>query len=100
MVFGQRVKNSTLVAGCCIAFLWPAAGRADVDEIVSGDQETAQGQVENPPPQPGQLPPAEQPGVKAPGKTAQGEDKRIFGVLPNYRTAEMSAKGTPISASR
>src|SRR5690242_10898015 len=54
----------------------------------------------NKPPQPGQLPPKEEPGVKAPGKTAQGEDKRIFGVLPNYRTAEMSARSQPISASR
>ncbi len=50
--------------------------------------------------QPGQLPPAEQPGVHAPGKTAQGEDKRIFGVLPNYRTAEMSAEYSSISAKR
>jgi hypothetical protein len=51
------------------------------------------------PPQPGQvqqpapLPPKEQPGVLAPGKTQQGEDKRVLGVLPNYRTAEMNAVG-------
>jgi hypothetical protein len=51
----------------------------------------------NKPPQPGQLPPKEEPGVKAPGKTAQGEDKRVFGVLPNYRTAEMSAQSTPLT---
>src|SRR5579863_7110222 len=47
--------------------------------------------------QAGQLPPAEQPGVKAPGKTAQGEDKRIFGVLPNYRTAEITAEVKPLT---
>ena len=35
--------------------------------------------------------------MNAPGKTSQGEDKRIFGVLPNYRTAEMSAQYQPIS---
>lgn len=50
--------------------------------------------------QPGQLPPQEQPGVKAPGKTPEGEDKRIFGVLPNYRTAEKKAEYQPITASR
>lgn len=50
-----------------------------------------------PPPQPGQLPASQEPGVKAPGKTAQGEDKRILGVLPNYRTAEMSALGQPLT---
>ncbi len=47
-----------------------------------------------------ELPPAKQPGVPAPGKTVEGEDKRIFGVLPNYRTAEMSAEFAPISARR
>lgn len=48
-------------------------------------------------PQPGQLPPSQEPGVPAPGKTAQGEDKRILGVLPNYRTAEMGAIGQPLT---
>ena len=51
-------------------------------------------------PMAGQLPPAQQPGVLAPGKTSAGEDKRIFGVLPNYRTAEKSAEYQPISAKR
>jgi hypothetical protein len=49
---------------------------------------------------PGQLPPHVQPEVKASGKTPEGEDKRIFGVLPNYRTAEKSAEYQPITASR
>ncbi|HZS53908.1 MAG TPA: hypothetical protein VFA65_05865, partial [Bryobacteraceae bacterium] len=50
------------------------------------------------PPQPGQLPPpSQQPGTPAPGKTPEGEDKYIFGVLPNYRTAEMNAIGHPLT---
>ncbi len=48
-------------------------------------------------PPPGQLPPKEQPGVVAPGKTEAGEDKRVLGVLPNYRTAEMNAVGQPLT---
>ncbi len=44
-----------------------------------------------------QLPPKQQPGVPAPGKTAQGEDKYVFGVLPNYRTAELNAVGHPLT---
>ena len=51
-----------------------------------------------PPPQ--TTPPAQQPGVLAPGKTEQGEDRYAYGVLPNYRTAEKSAMGTPLSAKR
>lgn len=47
--------------------------------------------------QTGQLPPKEQPGVVAPGKTQQGEDKRVLGVLPNYRTAEQNAQYQPIT---
>ena len=62
---------------------------------------TSQAQQPAPsPPQPGQLPRQEQPGVQAPGKTPEGEDKRIFGVLPNYRTAEQRSEYEPISASR
>lgn len=55
------------------------------------------------PPVPGQvqptapLPPKEEPGIAAPGKTSAGEDKRILGVLPNYRTAEMNAVGHPLT---
>ncbi|MBV8807479.1 MAG: hypothetical protein JO033_02295 [Acidobacteriaceae bacterium] len=49
------------------------------------------------PPAPGQLPPKDQPGVVAPGKTEAGEDKRVLGVLPNYRTAEMNAVGQPLT---
>lgn len=55
------------------------------------------------PPAPGQVqqttpvPPKEEPGVPAPGKTPEGEDKRVLGVLPNYRTAEMSAAGHPLT---
>jgi hypothetical protein len=55
-----------------------------------------QTQTTSQPPQAGQANP-QQPGVLAPGKTAQGEDKYIFGVLPNYRTAEMTAVGRPLT---
>lgn len=58
---------------------------------------SAQAQQGDKPPQPGQLPPKEEPGVQAAGKTPQGEDKRAYGVLPNYRTAEMSAQSTPLT---
>ncbi len=65
--------------------------------LAAGAAQTPQTPQSNPPPQPGQLPPKEQPGVPAPGKTAQGEDKRIFGVLPNYRTAEKTAEVEPLT---
>lgn len=52
------------------------------------------------PQQPVPLPPKEEPGVPAPGKTAAGEDKRVLGVLPNYRTAEMNAVGHPLTAKQ
>jgi hypothetical protein len=45
-------------------------------------------------------PRSEQPGVLAPDKTAQGEDKYAFGVLPNYRTAEKSSIGHPLTAEQ
>lgn len=57
-------------------------------------------------PQPGQvqqtapLPPKDEPGVNAPGKTPEGEDKRVLGVLPNYRTAELSAAGHPLTSQQ
>ncbi len=62
--------------------------------------QNSQSSQKDQPAQPGQLPPKEQPGVKAPGKTAQGEDKRIFGVLPNYRTAEKSAEVKPLTSKQ
>ncbi len=46
---------------------------------------------------PVQVPPKDQPGVVAPGKTEAGEDKRVLGVLPNYRTAELTAVGRPLT---
>jgi hypothetical protein len=58
----------------------------------------AQSKQSTPPPVQTEQPPSpEQPGVPAPGKTTQGQDKRILGVLPNYRTAEMSAIGHPLT---
>jgi hypothetical protein len=57
-----------------------------------------QTQQENRSPEPGQLPPIVQP----PGQSSQiplapGQDKRVFGVLPNYRTAEMSQEAQPLN---
>ncbi|MGA8029122.1 MAG: hypothetical protein WB992_18435 [Bryobacteraceae bacterium] len=60
-------------------------------------QTAAQAPAPATPQQPGELPAKDQPGVPAPGKTAEGEDKRVFGVLPNYRTAEMSAEVHPLT---
>jgi hypothetical protein len=62
------------------------------------DTNTAPGQ--SAPRQPGQLPPREQPGVRATGKTEAGEDKYIFGVLPNYRTAELNAAAHPLTVKQ
>ncbi len=45
--------------------------------------------------QPGQLAP--EPGPQIPGVN---ENKRIFGVLPNYRTAEMSAESIPLTSGQ
>jgi hypothetical protein len=44
--------------------------------------------------------PAQAPTIGEPGKTSEGEDKYVFGVLPNYRTAEMSAVGHPLTAKQ
>ncbi|HEX4751206.1 MAG TPA: hypothetical protein VH302_16820 [Bryobacteraceae bacterium] len=63
-------------------------------------QPTSTGQPNNAPAAPAGTTEAKQPGVLAPGKTDQGEDKYIFGVLPNYRTAEMDAIGHPLTAKR
>jgi hypothetical protein len=51
------------------------------------------------PPQPGQLAPSGVP-PGTPNPVGQAEEKRIMGVIPNYRTAEMSAEGTPLTAKQ
>jgi hypothetical protein len=82
MDFNRCVPRNFFIAVALGAILVPGSVRA-----------------QNAPPQPGQvqqtapLPPKEEPGVPGPGKTQQGEDKRVLGVLPNYRTAEMNAVG-------
>jgi hypothetical protein len=45
-------------------------------------------------------PPATSPAPVQPGQTQAPPDKRIFGVLPNYRTANETAVYAPISAER
>lgn len=69
------------------------------------DSATA-GEVQSPAAQKNQPQQAPEPGQQSPSATAPGaptpigqtEEKRIMGVLPNYRTAEMSAAGTPLTA--
>lgn len=95
------MANCHIIRKFLPVFLFPllliAAGSAAWSQGNSTEQNT---ESKAPPVQAGQteqLPPSEEPGVPAPGKTAQGEDKRILGVLPNYRTAEMSAIGHPLT---
>jgi hypothetical protein len=84
-----------IITGLAITTIF-AAGPAYAGQTDSPQQSS----TPTSPPQPGQLPAKEQPGVRAPGKTFEGEDKRAYGVLPNYRTAEMNAIGQPLSGSR
>ncbi len=78
-------------------------GRVAGQTVPPSDSATHRGEVQDPasqaatrPPQPGQLPVSDAPG--APGPIGQREEKRIMGVLPNYRTAEMSAESTPLTS--
>jgi hypothetical protein len=79
-----------------LVWTWPVSAQNSSLNSIPSQTQTEQ----HVPQQPGQLPPAEEPGVHAPGKTRQGEDKRVFGVLPNYRTAEMSAQNEPLSVDQ
>ena len=54
--------------------------------------------AESKPPQPGQLRTPVPPG--SPGPVGQTEEKRIMGVLPNYRTAEMGASSAPLTSKQ
>ncbi|MBV9760769.1 MAG: hypothetical protein JO340_09410 [Acidobacteriaceae bacterium] len=93
---GAVLLAAALNAGAARAQDQPAPSSSDSGHAQQSAQSAEQ-------PQPGQaqqttpLPPKEEPGVRAPGKTPQGEDKRILGVLPNYRTAEMNAVGHPLT---
>jgi hypothetical protein len=98
MAVSQRIGKPMLpltlflaVAIVCPPFLHAQAPAQSVEQSPPPTSE---------PPHAGQLPPSQQPGVQAPGKTPQGEDKRIFGVLPNYRTAEKASEYQPISPGR
>lgn len=72
--------------------------------LLIGLGSSAPAQVQNaappeaPPAQPGQLSGNPPPGSPTP--LGQQEEKRILGVLPNYRTAEMSAQSTPLTAKQ
>jgi len=81
-----------------LIFLFLATTLRGQAPALTPGQDVGSNSVQEPTPQqPGQLPPAVQPGVPAAGKTAAGEDKRILGVLPNYRTAEMFAQAHPLT---
>lgn len=68
------------------------------DSASASQVQNSTSQQQSPPPQPGQLPSNVPPG--SPNPVGQEEEKRILGVLPNYRTAEMSAENTPITAKQ
>lgn len=90
------------------SFSGPASAQANPPSPTAGETQAQPSQPQQTPPdqppaaqdQTAPLPPKEEPGVPAPGKTPEGEDKRILGVLPNYRTAEMSAIGHPLTAEQ
>lgn len=94
MAVSQFLRKSCVPVGfLAVIFLWKphlALGQA---AQTPASQPAAPGQVQQTTP----LPPSEEPGVPAAGKTSEGEDKRIMGVLPNYRTAEMDAIGHPLT---
>jgi hypothetical protein len=58
---------------------------------------TAQNPAATPPPA---SPPAASPEQLQPGQTQAPPDKRVFGVLPNYRTANETAVYTPITVKQ
>ena len=94
----QRVnKNVHLLLPFLVCTIWPINAALSQTAETQGQPAPAQ---QTQPPQPGQLPAKQQPGVVAPGKTPEGEDKRVFGVLPNYRTAEMSAEVQPLTPTQ
>ncbi|HEX3681436.1 MAG TPA: hypothetical protein VHU83_02765 [Bryobacteraceae bacterium] len=104
MPFSQSLNRLPSILGILLTLVAAhpsgAFGQAQPAPPAAASPDT---QPTNSPPQPGQvqqtapLPPKEEPGVKAPGKTPEGEDKRVLGVLPNYRTAEMNAVGHPLT---
>ncbi len=95
MAVSQFLRKSCILFGfLAVIFVWKqdlAYGQDAPPPPAS--QSSAPGQVQQTTP----LPLSEEPGVPAAGKTSQGEDKRILGVLPNYRTAEMGAIGHPLT---
>jgi len=91
--FIQPIKKPLLAISVLSTLAALAAGRPQAPQPQSQPSQAM-------PPVPAQLPPKDQPGVAAPGKTEAGEDKRVLGVLPNYRTAELSAVGQPLSSGQ
>lgn len=97
MAVSQSFHNS------CVSLVFFADGMVWPAGLARG--QAAQQPPTNPPGSSGTqqsapLPSKDEPGVIAPGKTEAGEDKRVLGVLPNYRTAEMNAAGHPLTPSQ
>ena len=86
----------TLLTAFVLTPVMAFGGQASASEQLSPAQSNHQQPAAVPaePPPPGQIP------NPNPGKTEAGEDKYIFGVLPNYRTAEMNAIGHPLTAKK
>ena len=94
MAVSQFLPKSCILLGfLAVIFIWTPDSAWGQDAPLPAAQPPVPGQVQQTAP----LPAKEEPGVPAPGKTAQGEDKRVLGVLPNYRTAEMNAVGHPLT---
>ena len=103
MALPCRVRNLSLTFTTFLLCVGLNASRLTAQQTATAPEQSSsqtQTQKSEQSPQPAQLPPKEQPGVKAPGKTPQGEDKRAYGVLPNYRTAEMSESTTPLTSKQ
>jgi hypothetical protein len=74
---------------------------AGVTVSVWAQEAAAQNTPATPPASPSTETPAQQqPGQTQPGQTQAPPDKRIFGVLPNYRTANSTAIYTPITVKQ
>ena len=81
MVLFKRCLPTLLMFACVAASAWAQEAPA-----------------QNAPAAPPASPPEASPAPLQPGQTQAPPDKRVFGVLPNYRTANQTAVYTPISA--
>src|SRR5271170_4237332 len=83
MFLFKRGRHALLIFACVAASAW-------------AQDATGQDPSATPP----ASPPAATPAPAQPGQTQAPPDKRVFGVLPNYRTANATAIYTPITAKQ